>query len=91
MEADGILQAFGVTALVLLAVVGLLAGWFAGLVTGRNRVKFMVLGVIGALVAPVVLALAGVTAVAAAGVVALVLAALVGAAVLLGLGALIFR
>ncbi|MEI4484563.1 GlsB/YeaQ/YmgE family stress response membrane protein [Frigidibacter sp. MR17.14] len=87
----GVLQAFGWTVFGLLAVIGLLAGWFASLVTGGSRAKFMALGVVGAVVLPVILALAGVTVVAAAGVVAIVVAALVGAAVLLALGALIFR
>lgn len=90
MENAG--QFIGVSALVILAVIGLLAGGIASFLTGgRHRVAYMLLGVVGAVGLPLILSALGFIAVAAAGLLALLVMAVIGAAILLVLGRLIFR
>ncbi len=87
---EGLLNTLGTVSLVLIVLIGLLAGWFAGTVAGRNRALYIVLGVVGALATPFLLAALGIGALAAAGVVAILVAALAGAVVVLIVGKLLF-
>ena len=82
---EEVLQTLGWIAVVLLALVGLVAGWVAGLVTGGNKAAYMIIGAIAAIAAPFVLALLGITAVVGAGLVALLVAAAVFVAVVLAI------
>lgn len=82
MEEVG--QVLGWVAIVTLVIVGLLAGFLASLVNGRRHMAlYLVVGVVGALAAPVLAAALGVTAVVASGIGALLVAAAVGAVVVL--------
>lgn len=87
---EGFLNALGIVTLLLIAVIGLIAGWIAGAVAGRNRALYMALGLVGALAAPFVLAALGIGALAAAGVVAILAVALAGAVLVLIVGKLLF-
>lgn len=85
------IQGVGIFGLVVLIVVGLIAGWLASMVAGeRHRGRYMMIGVIGALVAPLLLVALGVTVLAASGLLAVVLAAAVGAVIVLALAKMIF-
>lgn len=84
-------QGLGITALVLLAIVGALAGVIAGKIAGRRMPAYIVLGIVGAVAMPFVLAALGVTALAAGGLIVLLLAALVGAAIVLAIGRAIMK
>ncbi len=83
------LQALGVIGIAILAAIGLLAGLIASLVTGRDKGRYMIIGVVAALATPFVLALLGVTALAAAGIIGILVAAIVGAIVVLMIAHLI--
>ncbi|MGI3170371.1 GlsB/YeaQ/YmgE family stress response membrane protein [Pseudooceanicola sp. C21-150M6] len=87
---EELLQGIGVTMFAILAVIGLLAGFIAGSVAGRNRMGYALLGLAGAVALPIVLAALGVVGLAAGGVLALVLAALLGSAIVLLIGKMIF-
>ncbi|WP_425051742.1 GlsB/YeaQ/YmgE family stress response membrane protein [Psychromarinibacter sp. S121] len=87
---EGVLGAMGVMALVIMAVIGLLAGWIAGTVAGRNRGMYMLLGVVGACAAPFLFAALGIGLLAAWGVFAIIVFALIGSVVVLFLGKLLF-
>ncbi len=87
---EGFLQGLGIFALSIIAVIGLLAGWIAGAIAGRNKALYMLLGVVGALATPFVLAALGVGALAAGGLVVIVLVAAAGAVAVLIIGKLIF-
>jgi len=80
---EGFLDALGTVTLVLLVLIGVISGWVAGLVAGRNRVLYMVLGIVGALLLPFLLALLGLGILAAYGVVAILIASLIGAVIVL--------
>jgi uncharacterized membrane protein YeaQ/YmgE (transglycosylase-associated protein family) len=80
---EGVLQALGVIGLVLLAVIGLLAGLIASLVAGGDRGKYIVIGIAAAIAAPFVLALVGIGVIAAYGVAAILVAAIIGAGIVL--------
>ncbi|MEQ3624400.1 MAG: GlsB/YeaQ/YmgE family stress response membrane protein [Celeribacter sp.] len=84
-------EAVGWFSLILLILIGLGAGYIASIISGgRNRVKYMVIGVLGALMAPLIAALLGVGLLAAGGVLIVLVLALVGAVVLVGLAKIIF-
>ncbi|MCE6950107.1 GlsB/YeaQ/YmgE family stress response membrane protein [Cereibacter sphaeroides] len=84
-------QAVGVVGMILLALTGLLAGWVASLAAGgRHRGRYLLIGLIGALAAPLVLLALGVTVLAASGLVAILAAALIGAVIVLVIARLIF-
>ncbi|MCB1353882.1 MAG: GlsB/YeaQ/YmgE family stress response membrane protein [Rhodobacteraceae bacterium] len=88
---EGFLQAIGGIGLVLLVVIGLLAGWLASVVAGgRNRAGYLVLGVLAAVATPFVLAAIGVGVLAAGGLAAILVAAIFGAVVVLVLAKFIF-
>ncbi len=80
---EEVLQAIGVIGLVILAIIGLLAGWLAAAVAGGRRGTYMAIGLIAALATPFVLALVGLGVLAASGLAAILVAALIGAVVVL--------
>ncbi|MBZ4690610.1 GlsB/YeaQ/YmgE family stress response membrane protein [Cereibacter changlensis] len=85
------IQGVGIFGMVLLVLIGLVAGWLASVVAGgRNRGRYLAIGVIGALVAPLLLVALGVTVLAASGLLAVLLAAAVGAVIVLVLAKMIF-
>lgn len=88
---EAFLDALGAVALIALVVVGLAAGAIAGAVAGRNRVMYLVLGVVGAVALPFILAALGVTVVAAGGLLVLLAIAAIGAALVLALVAALRR
>ncbi|ROU03608.1 GlsB/YeaQ/YmgE family stress response membrane protein [Histidinibacterium lentulum] len=88
---EGLLDALGTVALILLILVGLAAGWIASLVTGGNRPLYLALGVVAALATPFVLAALGLTALAAGGALVILAMGAVGAVVVLALVAAIRR
>ena len=75
----------GSVVLVFLILIGLVSGWIAGTITGRNRLVYMLLGVIGAIALPFVLAALGVGIVAAGGVLVILILSLLGAVLLIAL------
>lgn len=88
---EGFLEALGIVGLVVLVVIGLLAGWIASLVAGgRNTAGYLVIGVVAALATPFLLALLGIGILAAWGIIAILVAALVGAVVVLVIAHLVF-
>jgi uncharacterized membrane protein YeaQ/YmgE (transglycosylase-associated protein family) len=87
---EGFLQGLGIFALAVIAVIGLLAGWIAGQIAGRNKALYVLLGVVGALATPFVLAALGIGALAAGGIVLIALVAAAGAVAVLIVGKLIF-
>ncbi|EPX79641.1 hypothetical protein [Salipiger mucosus] len=84
-------EALSTIMFVLLILVGLASGAIAGVVAGRNKALYLVMGVVGAVALPFVLAALGIGVLAAGGAIAILMAALVGAAVLLMLVALLSR
>lgn len=89
---EGFLEALGIVGLVVLVVIGLLAGYIASLAAGgRDRGRYMVIGVLAALATPFLLALVGVTVLAASGLVAILIAAILGAALVLVVAELLTR
>ncbi|WPZ22263.1 GlsB/YeaQ/YmgE family stress response membrane protein [Sulfitobacter faviae] len=88
---EAFLDTLGAVALIALVVVGLAAGAIAGAVAGRNRVLYLVLGVVGAVALPFILAALGVTVVAAGGLLLLLVIAAIGAALVLALVAALRR
>ena len=89
-EMEELLQGVGIFVFVVLAIIGLVAGWLAGLVAGKHKGRFAILGLVGAVLAPFVLALLGLGALAAGGIAAVIIVGLVGAALLLMIGKMIF-
>ena len=88
---EGFLEGLGITALVILAIIGVLAGAIAGRVAGKNTAGYILLGVLGALALPFILAALGVTVVAAGGILVLALVALAGAVIVLIIGRAIMK
>ncbi|PTE22777.1 GlsB/YeaQ/YmgE family stress response membrane protein [Cereibacter changlensis JA139] len=85
------IQGVGIFGMVLLVLIGLVAGWLASVAAGRrNRGRYLAIGVIGALLAPLLLVALGVTVLAASGLLAVLLAAAVGAVIVLVLAKMIF-
>jgi len=88
---EEVLQGVSAVIFVLLAVIGLLAGWFASVVAGgRHRGRYMAIGLIAALAMPFVAAAVGLTALAAWGVLAIIFVSLIGAVIVLVIAKLIF-
>lgn len=88
---EGFLEGLGVTALVLLAIIGALSGVIAGYIAGNRMGLYILLGVVGAVALPFILAALGVTALAAGGLIVLGLVALVGAVIVLAIGRAILK
>ena len=82
---EALFEALGVAALLLLVAIGLLAGWFAGMIAGRHKGMYLVLGVVGAVALPFLLAALGVGLLAAGGVLAILAVAAVGAVLLVAI------
>ncbi len=87
---ESFLDAVGAISLIVLILIGLVAGWIAGQLTGRNTVGYMLLGVVGAVALPFVLAAFGIGIIAAGGLLVLLIVAAIGAIALIALGQLIF-
>lgn len=82
---EGLIQGLGAAALAILALVGLAVGWLAGLLTGRSKLVYALIGAVAALATPFVLAALGVTVLAAGGVLVVLLVGAVGAALVVAL------
>jgi uncharacterized membrane protein YeaQ/YmgE (transglycosylase-associated protein family) len=80
---EGLLEVLGIVGLVLLVVIGVLAGLIASLIAGGSRGKYVVVGVLAAIGAPFVLALIGIGVLAAYGIAAILVAAVIGAGIVL--------
>ncbi|MCU0853993.1 MAG: GlsB/YeaQ/YmgE family stress response membrane protein [Rhodobacteraceae bacterium] len=87
---EGFWDALGTVTLVLLVAVGLLAGWIAGAIAGRRKALYLVLGVVGAVAAPLILAALGLGVLAAGGLLVMVAAAVAGALILLAIAKFVF-
>lgn len=88
---EGFLEAVGWVGLIVLSLIGLVAGWLASVVAGgRNRPKYLIIGVLAALATPFVLAALGLGVLAAGGLLAILFAGVLGAVVVLILAKTIF-
>lgn len=87
---EAFLDTLGAVALIALVIVGLAVGAIAGFIAGRNRLLYLILGVVGAVALPFILAALGITVVAAGGLLVLLLVAAIGAVALLALGRALF-
>lgn len=76
------LEVIGWTTIVLLVVIGLVAGLIGAVVTGGSKAKFIIGGILGAIALPFVLAALGVTAVIGAGLLAILAVGVIGAVVI---------
>ncbi len=85
MHMDTVLQVIGWGAIILLAVIGLVAGLIAAVVTGGNKAKYIIAGILGAIALPFILALLGVTAAIGAGLLVILVIGVVGAVLLVAL------
>jgi uncharacterized membrane protein YeaQ/YmgE (transglycosylase-associated protein family) len=85
-------QALGVIGLILLVVTGVLAGLIASQAQGgRNRGRNIVIGVIGALLLPLVVTLLFAGVLAAGGLLLILILAVIGAVVVLAIARAISR
>ena len=82
---EGFLDALGATALILLVIVGALAGFFAGKVAGRRMPLYIIVGIVTAVATPFVLAALGVGILAAGGVLLLLIVSFIGAGIVLAI------
>ncbi|WP_143057994.1 GlsB/YeaQ/YmgE family stress response membrane protein [Loktanella fryxellensis] len=85
VDTQAVLQVIGWSAVILLAIVGLVAGLIAAVVTGGSKAKFILGGIVGAVALPFVLALLGVTAIIGTGLLVILVIGVVGAAILVAL------
>ena len=91
-ELEEFFQALGMIGLIFLVVVGVLAGFLASAVQGgRNKVRNIVVGVVGALLLPFVVAVLATGVLAAGSLVLILVVALIGAVAVLAIVRLIFR
>ncbi|KAA9005738.1 GlsB/YeaQ/YmgE family stress response membrane protein [Histidinibacterium aquaticum] len=88
---EGFLEGLGIIAIILLIIVGVIAGYLAALVSGGNKGLYVLVGVIAALASPFILALLGVGALAAGGLILLLIVGAIGAAIVLAIVAAIKR
>ena len=79
------LDVVGVTALIFLALIGIVAGLIAAVISGGSKGKYIIAGVLGAVALPFILAALGVTAVIGAGLVVVLLIGIVGAVLIVAL------
>lgn len=85
-------QALGTIGLIVLIVVGVLAGLMASAVQGGdNKVRNIAVGVVGALLLPLIVTVLATGVLAAGGLVLILVMALVGAVAVLAIVRLIFR
>lgn len=87
---EELLNVLGGVSVFILIVIGLVAGFVASLIAGGHLVRYLALGVVGALLLPFLLAAVGVTALAAGGLILVLVVAGIGAVILLALGRAIF-
>ena len=87
---DTVVQTLGVAAIVLLVLIGLVAGWIAAKVAGGHTARYMVIGAVAAVATPFVAAALGLAALAASGLIALLGIALIGAVIVLVIAKLVF-
>jgi uncharacterized membrane protein YeaQ/YmgE (transglycosylase-associated protein family) len=87
---EAFLDALGAVSLTVLILVGLIAGWIAGALAGGSKLKYMALGVLGAVALPFILAALGVGLVAAGGLLVLLVVAAIGALIVLAIARKIF-
>ncbi|MBJ3762147.1 GlsB/YeaQ/YmgE family stress response membrane protein [Maribius pontilimi] len=80
---EQVLDVIGATALILLVVIGAVAGLIAGAVAGRRKLLYLAAGIVGAVALPFVLAALGLGVLAAGGLLVIAIVALVGAVLLL--------
>ena len=88
---EGFMEGLGAVSLILLVVIGAVAGWIASAISGGGRLKFILLGITGAMALPFILAALGVGVLAAGGLLLIALVALVGAIIVLLIARAIFR
>lgn len=85
-------QALGWIGLIFLLVVGVLAGLIASAAEGgRNKARNVAVGVVGALLLPLVVAVLAAGLLAAGGLVLILVVALIGAAAVLAIVRAVFR
>ncbi|OCX61064.1 hypothetical protein BFP70_16570 [Thioclava sp. SK-1] len=88
---ENLVATLGILGLAALVISGALAGWIASLVAGRNhRMRYIAIGILGAVAIPFLIAALGVGALAAGGAALMVSAAIVGSLIVLAIGKLIF-
>lgn len=87
---EGFLNALGTISMVVLVLIGLVAGWIAGRLTGRNTLGYMLLGAVGAVLLPFLLVALGVGILALGGIILVFVLAAVGAVLLIAIGRAIF-
>ncbi|QUS35966.1 GlsB/YeaQ/YmgE family stress response membrane protein [Falsirhodobacter algicola] len=87
---EDVLQGIGWVALILMVVIGAAAGWLAALVAGGHRARYVAIGVIAAVAAPLVIGLLAGGVLLAGGLLAVILMAVIGAAVVLVIAKLVF-
>ena len=88
---EAFLDVLGAVSLTLLVLIGLLAGWIASIVAGGNTLRYIALGVAGAVALPFILAALGVGILAAGGLIAILIAALIGAVIVLAIARMLER
>ena len=88
---EAFMDALGVIGVVFLVIVGAVAGAIAGVVAGRNRVLYIVLGILGALALPFLLAALGVFLAIGGGLLVILVIGAVGALAILALVQLVRR
>ncbi len=92
IRVEEFFQALGTIGLIFLIVVGVLAGLLASAAQGgRNKLRNIVVGVIGALVLPLLVAILATGVLAAGGIILILVVALVGAVAVLAIVRLLFR
>ncbi|SLN34220.1 hypothetical protein ROJ8625_01596 [Roseivivax jejudonensis] len=82
---EGLLDAIGLLALLILIAIGLGAGYLAGRIAGRNMPLYIIVGVVAAVATPFLLAALGLGVLAAGGLLLLALVAAVGALIVLAI------
>ncbi|MDT0681996.1 GlsB/YeaQ/YmgE family stress response membrane protein [Roseicyclus sp. F158] len=85
-------DALGAVGLIFLVIVGLIAGYIASMIAGgRNRIFYLIAGVVGAVAVPFILTALGIIALGALGLILLLVIGAIGAAVILAIVAAIRR
>lgn len=82
-------QALGVVGLLMLLVAGALAGWLASTLQGGRRGRNIGIGILGALLLPLLVTVLFAGALAAGGLLLILFLALIGAAAVLLIGRLV--
>ena len=82
---EGLFEGLGAAALIILAIVGLAVGWIAGMLTGRSKGLYAVIGAVAAMATPFLLAALGVTALAAGGLLLILVVGAVGAGIVVAI------